>query len=501
MSDPASQRQPRALPPWAVIAAVVSVSLVAISGRSLWIDEAATAIQAIQPTLKAWWQLLLQEKTAHLQMPLYMLYIWGYEKLFGCGEWTLRLANLPWFGAGSVAFVLGYPAAERRRLIAALLMLTCPFAWYYLDEARPYAMQLGASLLVLAALRRLAGDAGAVPGQKAGCLLLFLGIVALSGSSLLGMVWAGSACAALAVVVSMPRLLSLLQSNRIACLTGGALLLLLAGYYVWTLKIGARAAAPTTSSLGSVLFIGYDILGFVGLGPGRLELRSVGPIALRSYWVWLALYAVASLSVLGAALWHALRPRNRQFPMLALCAGIPAVLIIGAGWAVHFRALGRHFAPLVAVLLLLFTDGLSVLWARPGLRSRGLVVLFCILSLVSCLSVRFAARHERDNYRAAASLAKAALRKGQSVWWNASTEGARYYAVPLVRSSASSGEALLVANVSRESLSALPPPELIITSKPDIYDGLMAIAEYIHEGGYREVGRLQAFVIWERSSN
>ena len=86
-----------------MVVGLLAMCAVAISGRSLWIDEAATAVQAMQPDLGSWWQLLVQEKTAHLQMPFYMLYIWGYEKAFGSSEWALRLANAPWFIASFFA--------------------------------------------------------------------------------------------------------------------------------------------------------------------------------------------------------------------------------------------------------------------------------------------------------------------------------------------------------------------------------------------------------------
>jgi len=121
--ETSAPREAAALHVWVVIGAALLVCLVAISARSLWIDEAATAVQATQPTLKAWWQLLVQEKTAHLQMPRYMLYIWAHAKVCGSGEWALRLASLPWFVAGAVAFVLGFPAGDRRRVIAACVVL------------------------------------------------------------------------------------------------------------------------------------------------------------------------------------------------------------------------------------------------------------------------------------------------------------------------------------------------------------------------------------------
>jgi hypothetical protein len=478
------------------------MSLAAISSRSFWIDEAATAVQAMQPTLESWWQLLAQEKSAHLQMPLYMFYVWACEKLFGSSEWTLRVVNLPWFVAGAVAFTLAFPAGGRRRLIAACVVLLCPFAWYYLDEARPYAMMLGASLLAAGSLARLAeGLQETKAGDGIHVALFLVGLVALSGSSLIGMVWAGAGLAAVPALLSWPRLVSLLKRHLLLWLAGAGLLLVLAGYYLWTLSVGARASVAATTTWGSICFVGYELLGFGGLGPGRLELRSAGPAALREYWEWLALYAVAGAMVIGAAVLHEVQGRNRRHLIVVLCCCVPAVFILAVGYVAHFRALGRHFAPIIPVLLFLLTSGLGVLWSRRSTWARGAALVFCVLSLVSSLSLRFSQRHERDNYRAAAVLARTALRDGQSVWWNAAVEGARYYGVPLANRPGSAGAALLIVNPTRETLRSLPPPEVIVASKPDVYDRESSLAEYAQDQSLHPAGKLNAFVIWAKGGN
>jgi hypothetical protein len=484
------------------VAAFVVMSFVAISSRSFWIDEAATAVQAMQPTLGNWWQLLVQEKTAHLQMPIYMFYAWVCEKLFGSSEWTLRAVNLPWFVAGAAAFTLAFPAGDRRRPIAACVVLLCPFAWYYLDEARPYAMMLGASLLAVASLVHLAEGSQEAKEDDAIHVALFLfGLVMLSGSSLIGMVWAGAGLAAVPILVPWPRLVSLVRRYAFLWLAGAALLFLLIGYYLWTLAIGARASAAATTTWGSVAFVGYELLGFGGLGPGRLELRSAGPAALRGHWAWLAPYAVMVAIVIGAALLHEVRGRNRKHLAVALCCCVPAAFVLGVGRVAHFRVLGRHFTPFIPVLLFLFASGLCVLWSRRSAWARGAVLLFCLLSLVSCLSLRFSQRHEKDNYRAAAALARTALSDGQSVWWNAAVEGARYYGVPLTNRPGRASAAVLILNPTPETLSSMPAPQVIVASKPDVYDQQLCLTEYAQSQNLHPAGTLCAFVIWAKGEN
>ena len=481
------------------VAAAIVVALVAISSRSLWIDEAGTAVMAMHPTLGSWWHAMAQDKTTCLQMPLYMLYTWAWTKLFGPSEWSLHLANLPWFVAGAAAFILSFPPGDRRRPIAAWLVLFCPFAWYYLDEARPYAMQVGASLLVVASLRRLAQGGSLADAQDAVQVALFLlGVIVLCGSSLLGMIWAAGVIGVLLVLFSWTQLASLLQRHRWLWLAAAGPVFGFAFYYAWTLTMGARASAAATTTLASIFFVGYELLGFAGLGPGRLEMRNTGVAALHGYWLPVAPYAVATAILLGAAVLPGLKQRNRRYLAIVLCCCVPPVVIFGTGGLVHFRALGRHLAPSVPPLLLLFTFGASALWSRPSGWARLAVVLFCGLSLFSCLSLRFSVRHEKDNYRAAATVAKTALRNGQPVWWNAAEEGAQYYGVPVATGAARSGEALYVANPTRDSLNHLLAPGLIIASKADLYDSQMALAEYIRDQGYSPTERFAAFVVWER---
>ena len=460
-------------------------------------------MKALPPTLGGWWQELSEDRSADAQMPLYMFYVWAWARVFGTSEWSLHWANAPWFAAGALAFILAFPFGDRRRVSAACVALLCPFAWYYLDEARPYAMQWGASSLILVALARLdraryLGDAATHMATGREVVIFLLGVVVLSGSSLLGMVWSGAAVVAMLAFLSPGGALRLVKRYWHLLAAASWLLLGFAGYYLWTLSLGARASAAATTTLGSVLFIGYELLGFSGLGPGRLELRSAGAAGLRPHLPLVTLYAATIAALVVAAVLPGVRKGNRRYVVLALCYVVPAVFILGVGYVAHFRVLGRHFTPLLPALLLLLASGLSALWSQRGAWARAVALLFCLLSLGSCLSLRFLPRHEKDNYRAAATLAKTALGRGQTVWWSAAEVGARYYGVPLTTNSTQTSAALLVLNPARETVAHSPVPRVVVTSKPDIYDSQTALAEYLREQRFEPVARFTAFTIWEK---
>src|SRR3984957_2783493 len=97
--------------PWALLA--LAVCLIAISSQSFWIDEAFMAGKAAQPTLADWWHMMPKGSGSDLQMPLYMIYMWGFAKIFGLAEWNLRAANIPWFVIGFAIFISALPKPQR----------------------------------------------------------------------------------------------------------------------------------------------------------------------------------------------------------------------------------------------------------------------------------------------------------------------------------------------------------------------------------------------------
>jgi hypothetical protein len=498
-----------------VLLASCLVALAAVSAGSLWIDEAHSALKAVQPTLAACWQTLLSDKGSDLQMPLYMLWLWAWEKIAGHTEWALRAANIPWFAAANAALWLALttrshpersgakrnevegshdPSASEEsasevacevpplrcasvrmtRLFAfwaIALALLSPFLWSYLNEARPYVMQYAGACFTVAVLIGWLGLAENEMPRAGSCWLFAAGLLVLAGSSALGMAWAGAAllCAFVALrgrLFAAPLLPPLLLG---VCGLGTLLV-----YYVWSEKMGGGASLMGGSPLMNFGFAFYELSGFSGIGPARTALRADAIGALKQHAPALVVALLALLPALLAGLRQAFQKttaREKICALLYVALPLGAVLLLSI--ATGFRVLGRHLTPMVPALLLLLAAGVAPLWR--SMRPAALALL--IVWAVSCAMLRFSPLHRKDDYRSAAAIASTALHEGRTVWWAADFAAARYYGLPLVENEPRQGEALAVMNPTREFAAAHEPPGVLVLSKPDVYDGQGALRE------------------------
>jgi hypothetical protein len=482
----AADRRPHIIASFLAVAAMV----VAISGQSFWIDEANAAWKAVQPSLGDWWQTLQSEGGSDAQMPLYMLALWAWQKVVGAQEWALRALNLVWVLPGLALFAGRQPARW-------LTVAVSGFAWYCLDEARPYAMQLGASLILFGAMERAWQSlAQSSTPSPAVAWWMAAGILLLAGSSLLGLVWTAAPLALLALAGWNLRSRLAWRTWWPPILITFALLTALTLYYLWTLTRGARASAVGGTELKNLAFIGYELLGFSGLGPGRTQLRRDGLAALRPHLPALAAYGLVLMVVVMLGIRDlGKNPQRRALVVVGLALGGVAGLLVAVGVVTHFRVLGRHFTPLLPVLLALMSVGVSALRQKPW--GRWVAVLFLLVSLASAASLRFSPRHAKDDYRGAAAIAKAALEKGAVVWWNADATSARFYGVSISEDAAPAGTAWLVLNPAATRCAQLPRPEVILASKRDLYDNGGHVEAYVRAGNYRATQSLMAFTVWE----
>ncbi len=124
--------------------------------QSLWFDEACMSKQRLD-TLPQ----LLATVYVDIHPPLYIGFMFAWNKLFGDAEWSLRLFPLlTGLGGLVMIYVAGRRlVGERAALVAAALLCLSPVHLWYSIEARPYtAILLGVLCLVWLFDRLLEGD-------------------------------------------------------------------------------------------------------------------------------------------------------------------------------------------------------------------------------------------------------------------------------------------------------------------------------------------------------
>lgn len=500
----------------------VAVMLVAISNESLWIDEFWTAHFGAMPSFKSFYELLIVPSGS--QTPLHFLHFYLWGQLSPASEFVFRLANLPMFVVGQLALYAALRDQPKPFAYSFLALSALhPMVWQYANEARPYLLMVAGAQMMLAYLLRLHNNGTRHrPTEPVFLLLFVVGGILLFGASLLGAFWVFAA--GLYVLVHH------LRSGTWRALLRGVNLLLVAAlllatavltaYYLSSLLKGAGGSRLASSSLATMLFAGYELLGLAGIGPGRLELRTLGITALAPYTWVLSAAAAVLLWILTAGVREArTRLGTGTWLWLGALSLFPVLVVLFSGFAMSWRVLGRHLIAALPVLNLLLALGLTALWQTPrGPRVR--VVLFKAVAVAgglalvcSALALRFSPQHRKDDYRAAAALAQAAAAQGQRVWWAADVIGARYYGLPgdfdVMGELTGQHRPLAcfdlpgvqaVANASANCLAALSIPDWVVLSKPETFDTQGDIAHYLKAQRFTVVQVLPAFTLWRQSA-
>ncbi len=502
----------------AALAASLMVGAFAISTQSYWIDEALSLIVAMSPNPSEAWKYAQAVSGSTLQMPLYQVYLYVWHKMFGGSEWAMRASNLPWFLFGQLAFLIVLRHRPKLALLGCLLAAVSPILWVYLDETRPYVMQYAAACWLAATILRLTTTPASNLLSSASAAhisdplavqkfsLAEIAAIATSGvvlfaSSLIGVIWCGAFVFAIAgLLVSQKNARPVGQPALwLIGLLALALIVGFSAYYIFTWHDAGRGYHRSGVSLLSLPFIAYELLGFSGFGPGKLQLRADPvPSVLASMPALVPLAATFAALALFAITHLRGTPWNKAAIVSWLTAlGLPTVAIFAAMFLFDHRPLPRHFIPALPALILLLAALLRQALEQKSVFWRALAVLLPVLWLASAFNYRWHASHAKDDYRSAAKVAAAALAENKEVWWAADPAAAYIYLTPIAMEEVP-GRAWAMQAPSWDDIRFKFPPRVIVISKPDIYDPQGAVARYAAENRFVPALQLQAFTIFAR---
>lgn len=463
-----------------------------VSGRSFWIDECNAAVKAIQPDLRSFWSTFSGMKGSDFQMPLYMFLLWCWEKLVGHGEFALRSLNILFVWAAMLLVALRISLPRRFRLFWCLLAAVSPMLAAYMDEARPYALQFLASTLVLLGM---SPEERVEDAEKWRIPLFASGVVLLCASSLTGVLFAFGPCLWLCVaIVRNRKLVPFVREHSVSIVLSLVFLVPLALFYLYTLFSGSRASGMGSPNGKTLAFCLYEFIGCMGVGPSRLALRRDAVAAVRPFLPAIIAFCLPMAFFLLSFL-SKRDEDNRtdiRFPAASMfCAGLGILAMVMVGWTTGMRVLARHWMPALPVFLFIFAWIADSTWSWSAWNRIFFVMVLAAWACSSAI-LRFSVRHDKDDYRTAAAIARSHLQKGEIVWWAADGAALVVYGVP------SEGLVKLM-NPSEAALAMMPDPDVVVLSKPDVYDAGGTVKKHLLDANMEETASFPAFHVFERA--
>ena len=461
----------------------------AISRQSIWIDEAITATYAMQSSFTSFAREMWTTRQSEAQLPLGMAQAFLFEKILGNSEFALRLPNLFWIGLGIIAF--GRIGSKLKLPWIPLLIGVHPMIWFYADEARPYAMQIGiAAIMLWASIEMLLSNR--IEGKT--LALWWIASFALCASSLMAAVVYTGWFLTLAYNVRS-KIPSMTAKSRTGSLITLLLLSFLAVYYCVTVYRGAGGSRLWGVGLRNIAFTAFEFGGFMAFSPGRAVIREAArqnPTDLfevmRYYILPLFLLAAIYCTLLASFLLAARKSALPHAKLLGFCLqtiAICTIIVLSICMIVNFPFWGRHLVALLPPLLLVIALAIDAVHQR---YKTILLMVFLGFLLAGSLNQRFNSQHRKDDYRYAVQVAQEAEAEQLAVLWVANIQAANYYQYEPTLSYRSMND----RQDWREA-------DLVIYSKPDIFDPNGKITRWMHASGFEPYKTWPAFSLWRKS--
>jgi len=468
-----------------------------ISAESFWVDEATTAHYSQIASFRGFLYALWNERGSEAQMPLYMLSVWCWAQFVPASEWALRASNMVWLGtlfAGAL-----YIARSPGFRLFPVLILVQPFLWRYVNELRPYAMQMSFAVWQMAALLDCYEDRH----RQRRMLMWLLASWGVCASNMLGVVQTGMT--AIVMIALYFRRREWPTSGEWGILfTGGVAFVLLGGYFLRTLMAGAGGSRLWTLSPANLGFALYEIIGLNGIGPSHLMLRSsavIGGKAVVELLLPFIPMLLAFCIVMGGVILLGICRLKQQREMLGRVFLFGAMLIIGLAGIYILAAFvrwpfwGRHLASFFPTYVLLLTCLITPVWQYH--RARFAVMIAVFFTVFSALSLRFSSRFAREDYRQAAHYATKRAASGEDVWWIAYKTAGVFYGLDFA------------TNLPIRSLQDLPPedlsacsPSTVMLSRADAFDPEGKVRAFLKEHKYVETPEgISGFTVWKKAED
>ena len=357
----------------------VGLTIRILATRGIWLDEATSIKQAKM----SFGGMLHDLGTVDVHPPLHHTILWLTVRVFGTGEFAVRLPSLiAMTGLIPLMFLAGRDIFDRRAgLAAATLATVAPFFVWYADEARMYALFMLFALLAAWTQVRVIRD-----GRLRDCALYVAAAVALIYTQYFGLfLVAAQQLVFLAAVIARRKDRAQL---RAALVTWGTFLCVMALAIVPLMSFAmGQFSANEAAGKGfqQPAQTGSSVAAAGGAAPGAYQALTNAVWAIFGYHsdpTMLSLAALWPLLMLLALLMLG-RGRSWQTAALGVAAVLPAVALFGLGQLKPFVFEVRYFIGAVPLVLLLVARAVTS-WPR---RTTSMVLASGVATAVLALGL------------------------------------------------------------------------------------------------------------------
>jgi hypothetical protein len=488
----------------------------AITRQSLWIDEGFTVWFASRESIASFFSALLGAPgpPGDPQLIFYLLYMWGWIKLFGTSELVLRAANIPF----AILFIGTMSWASRRLLRRPYLWVffcLSPFFWFYLNEARPYVALLAFSSVASVALLAYLICPAEYKTLAPWCCLVGL-FFAWGTHIMAAFLFPAMVASAAATVASEPSVRqNFFKDWRRPALWCSPAFVALGVFYIWTASSHGINRGYGRPRLSSLVYVLYEFTGFGGLGPPRNDIRENLHLSVFvPYWP-LLLTGLAALVGFCFLLLRMPPPKIARSATIGVLTGMVAAVAVSM--IEDFWILARHMAMFFPLFLLT-----PMLWLKHSSRAKvtryvgaAALITLGVAWGISDARLVFLNKYAKDSYRDASSIALARVRLDQGkILWAADPYTANYYGIQVMKDMRPvlaaeraaldrpvAGQAVDVRNWSLEEatayLDASTTPIVLVLSKADPFDPKGVWRTLIQKRKLTNLALLPAFTVYD----
>lgn len=465
----------------------IMVCFMAISSKSIWIDEGITFYFINSHSLAEVLKKLFLTTYSEAYMPGYILLQWIYCSLVGTSEFAMRSFNII-FGVIIISSFFRISTILGKREYYWLLVVQ-PFFWYYMNEARPYAMLMAlSSVLCLELIKNIHYGSSHVNLNR-----ITYCIIVLNLSSLLSFVFTGIYVLMFLMLNNREYLLKI--KSKICFIVSTNLLIGL--YFLYRLVHGTSASKSWDFSYKNVVYAMSDILGYSGIIISKDELIKYSQEGglrilsqcLQSNGFLIILLTMAYLLIFYNFIKLILRDDKKLEKALFTIGFITLFSQIAISLLFSWPFWGRHVFYMLPLLTLIV--GLSI-GQMSMTRSR--IFFFILISILgySSFNIRFTNAYAKDDYAKAAQIAKMDMSLNQQVLWVANDICGQYYKLDF------EGGKIKFWDQYHDKLPFKEIPSTIIYSKKHVFDSGGVIKEWISTNSFIIVEKFPGFIIYKK---